>query len=48
MALQDFEPPPWPVSLVFSRERLAPLKLRAFVDFAAPRLKGALPRIAQG
>lgn len=43
VALQDFEPPPWPVSVVFSGQRLAPLKLRAFVDFAAPRLKAALP-----
>lgn len=48
VALQDFEPPPWPVSLVFSGQRLAPLKLRAFLDFAAPRLRAALPRIVRG
>jgi DNA-binding transcriptional LysR family regulator len=40
VVLQDFEPAPWPVSLVYaSRGRLLPLKLRAFLDFAAPRLK---------
>jgi DNA-binding transcriptional LysR family regulator len=46
VALQDFEPSPWPVSLVFSGQRLA-LKLRAFLQFATPRLKAALPRIAR-
>jgi DNA-binding transcriptional LysR family regulator len=40
VVLQDFEPAPWPVSLVYAgRGRLLPLKLRAFLDFAAPRLK---------
>jgi DNA-binding transcriptional LysR family regulator len=40
LVLQDFEPAPWPVSLVYaSSGRLLPLKLRAFLDFAAPRLK---------
>jgi DNA-binding transcriptional LysR family regulator len=40
VVLQDFEPPPWPVSLVYAGGgRLLPLKLRAFLDFAAPRLK---------
>jgi DNA-binding transcriptional LysR family regulator len=40
VVLHDFEPAPWPVSLVYaSRGRLLPLKLRAFLDFAAPRLK---------
>lgn len=42
LVLQDFEPPPWPVSLVHAGPRLLPLKLRAFIDFAAPRLKAAL------
>lgn len=40
--LEQFEPPDWPVSFVFSGGRPLPLKLRAFLDFAAPRLKGAL------
>jgi DNA-binding transcriptional LysR family regulator len=40
--LEKFEPAPWPVSLVFTGQRLLPLKLRAFLDFAAPRLKARL------
>jgi DNA-binding transcriptional LysR family regulator len=40
--LREFEPPPWPVSLVHAGLRLLPLKLRAFLDFAAPRLKARL------
>jgi len=43
-ALAEFEPPPWPVSLLFSSQRLLPQKLRAFIDFATPRLKIALSR----
>jgi DNA-binding transcriptional LysR family regulator len=39
IALQDFEPDPLPVSLVYAAQGLIPLKLRAFIDFAAPRLK---------
>ena len=31
-----------PVSLVYAGVRLLPLKLRAFLDFAAPRLKARL------
>jgi DNA-binding transcriptional LysR family regulator len=42
IALQDFEPPPWPVSLVRATRDLTPLKLRAFLDFATPRLKERL------
>jgi len=41
LVLQDFEPPPWPVSLVYRSQGRLPLKLRAFVDFAAPRLQAA-------
>jgi DNA-binding transcriptional LysR family regulator len=39
IVLQDFEPAPWAVSLVYAGQGLLPLKLRAFIDFAAPRLK---------
>ena len=39
LVLQEFEPEPLPVSLVYTGGRLLPLKLRAFLDFAAPRLK---------
>lgn len=45
IALQGFEPAPWPVSLVYNGGRLLPLKLRAFLDFTAPRLKA---RLAEG
>jgi DNA-binding transcriptional LysR family regulator len=39
VVLQSFEPAPWPVSLVYAGQRFLPLKLRAFLDFAAPKLK---------
>ena len=42
VALQDFEPAPWPVNLVYVGQGLLPLKLRAFLDFALPRLKARL------
>jgi len=42
IALQEFEPAPSPVSLVYGGGRLLPLKLRAFLDFTAPRLKARL------
>jgi DNA-binding transcriptional LysR family regulator len=40
--LQDFQPPPRPVSFVYSPNRFMPVKLRAFLDFAQPRLKSRL------
>ncbi len=45
IVLHDFECPVTPVSLVYARNRLAPLKLRAFIDFAAPRLSARLSSI---
>lgn len=42
LVLEDYELPPWPVSLVYAGQRLLPGKLRAFLDFAAPRLKERL------
>ena len=42
VALEEFEPPPSPASLVYAGQRPLPLKLRAFLDFAAPRLKFGL------
>jgi DNA-binding transcriptional LysR family regulator len=39
MLLNEFEPPSLPVHLVYPAGRMMPLKLRAFLDFAAPRLK---------
>lgn len=40
--LQDFQPPALPVSFVYSPNRFMPAKLRAFLDFALPRLKARL------
>lgn len=40
--LTSFEPEPAPVHLLYTGQRLLPLKLRAFVDFATPRLRSAL------
>jgi DNA-binding transcriptional LysR family regulator len=42
IVLAEFEPEPWPVHLVHAGGRLLPLKLRAFLDFAAPRIKERL------
>jgi DNA-binding transcriptional LysR family regulator len=38
-ALKRFESTPVPVSLVYSSQRRLPLKVRAFLDFALPRLR---------
>jgi len=46
VALQEFEPAPWPISLVYGGGRLLPLKVRAFLDFTAPRLKSRLAESA--
>ncbi|OWV74876.1 LysR family transcriptional regulator [Rhizobium sp. R339] len=40
--LADFEPPPAPVHLVYPSQGLVPLKLRALMDFATPRLRATL------
>jgi len=39
IVLAPYEPPPWPINLLHAREGVLPLKVRAFLDFAAPRLK---------
>ena len=44
IVLQEFEPAPVPVHLVHRGGRLLPLKLRAFIDFAAPRLRAGMAR----
>jgi len=44
--LRSFEPPELPVHLVHSEARLVPRKLRAFLDFAAPRLRKRLATLA--
>ncbi len=45
--LQGFEPPAVPVSLMHPSARLLPARVRAFLDFAAPRL-AALPALRGG
>ena len=47
LALEDFEPDPWPVSLVQTGQPLLPLKVRAFLDFATPRLKARLAAVGR-
>jgi DNA-binding transcriptional LysR family regulator len=42
IVLEPFEPAPLPVNLVFNRQQVLPLKLRAFLDFATPRLRSRL------
>ena len=37
--LDDFQPAPRPVNLVYAACRFLPIKVRAFLDFSAPRLK---------
>lgn len=40
--LQEFQPPPQSVSFVYSPDRFMPVKLRALLDFAMPRLRARL------
>lgn len=42
VVLTEHEMPPWPVHLVYAGQQLLPQKARAFLDFAAPRLKRIL------
>ena len=46
LILQTMEPEPAPVHLLYIARGLAPLKLRKFIEFAAPALRRALLRIA--
>jgi DNA-binding transcriptional LysR family regulator len=47
LVLEPFEPAPVPVSLVYGGHGLLPLKLRAFMDFAIPRLKAVFAKSDQ-
>jgi DNA-binding transcriptional LysR family regulator len=48
LLLEDFEPAAIPVSLVYpDQARQVPLKLRAFLDFAVPRLRARLDSSSQ-
>jgi len=42
LVLESFRPPPKPVHLIYEAGRHLPLKVRTFLDFAAPRLKRAI------
>ncbi|QOT79368.1 LysR family transcriptional regulator [Cupriavidus basilensis] len=42
MLLEAFEPLPAPVNLIYAGQGQIPLKLRAFIDFAVPRLRERL------
>jgi len=40
--LAQYEPEPLPVQLVYDAQGMVPQKLRAFLDFAVPRLRTTL------
>lgn len=42
LVLREFEPKPFPIHVVYPTGRHIPQKLRAFIDFAMPRLKAKL------
>jgi DNA-binding transcriptional LysR family regulator len=45
VVLADHEPAALPVHLVYSRQGLLPVKLRAFLDFALPRLRARMKAV---
>lgn len=47
LLLEDAEPPPLPVHMIVPEGRLMAAKVRAFVDFALPRLKIAFATLAE-
>jgi DNA-binding transcriptional LysR family regulator len=47
LLLEDFEPPAAPVSLVYDGQGPLALKTRAFLDFAAPRLRAGIAADAE-
>jgi DNA-binding transcriptional LysR family regulator len=46
LILRPHEPEPLPVHIVYAAQSLLPLKLRAFLDFAGPRLKATIPDLS--
>src|SRR5262245_20999314 len=48
LLLQGYRPEPLPVSFVYSPNRFMPVKLRAFLDFAVPRLRARLVDVQKG
>jgi DNA-binding transcriptional LysR family regulator len=47
LILESFEPAPLPVSLLYASQGRLPLKLRALLDFATPRLRARLQKSAE-
>ena len=47
LVLESYRSPPKPVHLIYEAGRHLPLKIRAFLDYAAPRLKKMLGAIAK-
>ncbi len=45
--LEAYEPEPAPISLLHAAHGQMPLKMRRFLDFAAPRLRQAMERLAE-
>jgi DNA-binding transcriptional LysR family regulator len=39
IVLRDFEPPPIPIHMIHAHHGLLPLKMRCFLEFAAPRIR---------
>ncbi len=46
IVLSDYEIDPRPVSFIYPQDRLVPQKVRAFIDFAMPRLRERLEIVA--
>ena len=46
VVLSSFEPAPVPVSIIYANQKVLPLKMRSFIDFAAPRLRARLSQLA--
>ena len=46
LLLRDAEPPAMPVSLLMPQGRMSVPKVRAFVDFAVPRLRAEFARLS--
>jgi DNA-binding transcriptional LysR family regulator len=42
IVLQNFEPAPVPVSLIYTAQSMVPAKLRSFLEFATPRIRKSL------
>jgi DNA-binding transcriptional LysR family regulator len=45
--LQEYQPDPAPISLLYRAGRVVPLKLRAFLDFSVPRFRARLQGLTQ-